>query len=267
MSGRPSKFKPGDSSNAPKNARPAKRARESRASDRVPKPRGNRVNDAPAQDRRDGVARQVGSVPAAQDSTLDRRRDSVPHTAATSGTLGSIVGEHITVDVFQANGYTPEYVKPGKLSGFFARRTGKRIHQLTRLWFGKKEKQVVSPQEQKAQELKFNVSTAAGKGVDPLLSKKAAGVVALITMVLSGYMGHEVAVDQMSIDAAIQQGVAIWMAVNTLIAGVTWFYKVFKNIYTEWGHIRKHGVKVAGPNADLAFEFGTDEIPQNGDTK
>lgn len=146
-----------------------------------------------------------------------------------------------------------KWVKPRPVEGFFARRLGK--------YFGKKKKgsKPVSPTELQ-QAAKFNVTTAAAKGVSPLVSKKAIGVIALITTIAGGWLGKEVMIDEQSIQSAIDNGYQAYIAVMALIGAVTWFYKFVRNIYTEWGRIKTHGVKISGPNADLAFDFA----PKNG---
>lgn len=148
----------------------------------------------------------------------------------------------------------PQYAKPGRIAGFFARRLGKK--------FRPKEKPVSQPRtmspNEVAQAQKFNVATAAGKGVSPLLTKKAVGVVAIVTMLASGWLGKEVMVDEQTIGTAIDNGYQVYLSVMAFIAAATWFYKFARNIYTEWGRIRAHGVKISGPNA--AFDFA----PRNG---
>lgn len=114
-------------------------------------------------------------------------------------------------------------------------------------------------------EQKFNLSTAAAKGFSPMATKKAAGVVALVTALAGGYLGKEIMVDDQTVNAAMQHVGELYTAAMTIIAGITWFYKVIHNIYTEWERITTHGVKVSGPNADLVFNF-TDGVPSDQDS-
>lgn len=135
----------------------------------------------------------------------------------------------------------PTYAKPRPVIGFFAKRIGK--------WFRpkpKKEISQLSPTEMK-QAQKFNVTTSQ--------IKSAIATVAVLATVFGGMLGKEVLVDEQTIESAVQ---VIWqgyMGLLAVIAAATWILRTVKNVYSNWSRITEHGVKIAGPNADLAFDF------------
>lgn len=238
-------------------ARQATRAEAVRPGERVPQSRGNRidgqrqasVNEQRATDKM-ATDRPLSNTDRLQNSigggvSLPNQKEAWPITEQRDRVGSKIYDSEPE----------PKYAKSGPFRGFFLKRWTKRA----RKWYDSRTKE--KPAMSNTPTPQFNVTTMAGKGVKPLYSKQALVVVGLITAALSGWAGVEIAIDEATIDQAIIQATALWTAINTAIAAITWFYKAARNVYTEWGRIKTHGVKIHGENA--TFDFAPSEDSQS----